>query len=152
MPVFPGIGTVTFPTSVPGNPSLPTYGHDLSCTNDLDPNMIEVDGLTTLTQAIFRRLITPRGTLLDDPNYGYDVTQFVNDDLSPADISRIGTQIDQELLKDQRVYASSTTVTYVASASMLTIATVVTPSTGPTFTLVLAASQVTVQLLAPSIS
>lgn len=144
-------------TSLPGNANvaLPAYGHDLSCTTDLDPAMVEVDGLVGLSQSLFRRIITPRGTLIDDPNYGFDLTQFLNDDLGPQDVSRIGTQVDAEYLKDERVYQSSTTITIVplsnATASgTLVVASLVTPSTGPTFRLVISVSAVTQALLQAS--
>ncbi len=140
-----GLATITLGTALPGTVS-PVYGHDLSCTTDLDPGMLEVDGVTCLSQALFRRIITPRGTLIDDPNYGFDVTQYLNDDLAQSDLARIASQIDAEFLKDERVIRSSTTVTLVASG-VLSIASVVNPSVGPAFQLVVTASQVTQQLL-----
>lgn len=140
-----GLGTPTLSTSVPGT-TLPNYGHDLSCTTDLDPAMVEVDGVTCLAQALFRRVITPRGTLIDDANYGFDLTQFINDDLSTSDLARVGAGVDAEFLKDERVFRSSTTVTLL-STGILTVVSSVTPSAGPTFKLTLAITQVTQQIL-----
>jgi hypothetical protein len=125
----------------------PNYGSDLSCVFDLDPAMAEISGRLLLAQACARRIITPRGGLIDDPNYGYDITQFLNDDLSPSDLARIASGIDGELVKDERVFASSTTVNFALNT--LTIATTMTPSAGPTFALVLAVSNVTVAILQP---
>jgi phage baseplate assembly protein W len=136
----PGFGTGTAPQTAP------SYGTDLSCVSDMDPGAVEVSGLTLLGQACARRLMTPRGRLLDDPNYGTDITRYVNDDLSPADLAKIGSGVDAELVKDERVSASSTTVTF-PSTGILTLAIQVTPSTGPTFKLVIAVSQVTATLL-----
>lgn len=139
-----GFGTGTLGTA--GTP--PNYGTDLSCISDLDPSMAEVSGRLLLAQACVRRLTTPRGGLIDDPNYGYDVTQFLNDDLNPADLQRIASAIDAELVKDERVLSSTTQITLISN--VLTIATQMTPSGGPSFSLVLAVSAVTVSLLQPT--
>lgn len=133
-----GLGTSTA--------SSPNFGTDLSGITDLDPVLAEVSGLKMLGQALARRLITPRGTLCDDPNYGYDVRGELNDDLAPADVGRIASSIDAELRKDERVADSATTATLTA-AGVLTTVTVVTPSAGPSFRLVLGISTVTVSVL-----
>lgn len=142
--------------SVPAGFGQPTnragtvnYGTDLDGVTDLSPTMAEASGLHMLAQALVRRLITPRGTLIDDANYGYDIRDFLGDDLSPADVGRIGSGVDQELIKDERVLSSQTTVTPL-STYVLTISTVVTPSQGPSFQLVAAVSAVTVTLLQPT--
>jgi hypothetical protein len=135
-----GFGLGTVPST------LPNYGTDLSGITDLDATLAETSGLTMLGQALARRLITPRGTLCDDPNYGFDVRGYLNDDLAPADVARIAAGIDAELVKDERVFASSTTATLTA-AGVLTTVTSVTPGAGPAFRLVLGITSVTVQVL-----
>ena len=141
-----GFFTYLLSTQVPGNPALPVYGHDLSCTTDIDPGAAEVDGITSLAQSLLRRLITPRGTLIDDQNYGFDLSGYLNDDLSASDLARVGSGVDAEMIKDERVLRSASTVT-VLSQGVLSVATLVTPSLGPTFRLVLAVSQVTASVL-----
>ena len=120
------------------------FGHDLSCTSDLAESMLEVDGWTTLAQALYRRLTTPRGRLLDDPSYGMDLTALVDDGLTSGDLRRIGSQIDGELLKDERVLASSSVCTFLSG--VLTVTATVSTALGP-FRLVLAATSVSVPLL-----
>lgn len=132
------------PAALPA-PAPGQYGHDLSCVSDLDPGMAEVDGTTTLAQALARRVSTPRGTLIDDPNYGYDITQELNNDVGPQDLARIGTNVDTEFLKDERVLSSKTTVQLLANGSLL-VTTQVQGATG-TFALVLQATSVSVLLL-----
>jgi hypothetical protein len=115
------------------------YGWDLVCTTDMTPDAAECGGRIVLANALARRLGTPRGTLIYDPNYGYDLGQMLNADIkSSRDIAPIGAAIDAEFLKDPRVYASSTIVTF--QNSTLTTVSTVTPSAGPTFTLVLSVS------------
>lgn len=79
------------------------FGSDLSCTMDLDPRCVVVTGRRLLAEAIVRRWITPRGGLLDDPNYGTDVTAYVNDDVTPRDIATLKSVMAQEAEKDERV-------------------------------------------------
>lgn len=120
-------------------------GYDLSCVADFDPGGLEVSGRRCLAEAIARRLTTPRGRLIDDPNYGFDLTQFINADLSPADIAQIQAQAAQECLKDQRVIAANVSITFVANTLSVTV--LVQDGTGP-FTLVLAIGSVTPPTLA----
>lgn len=122
-------------------------GTDISCTLDSPPEMGEVTGRTCLAQAIVRRLITPRGRLIDDPDYGYDLSQYLNDDLARSDLARIQFESESECTKDERVLSASVVLT-VASGTMTAIVTL-QDADGP-FTLVLAINDVTVQLLTVS--
>lgn len=119
------------------NPPL-GYGIDLSCVSDLTSDMQQVSGRIALAQACARRLQTPRGGLIDDPNYGFDVVGEIDDDMSTADIARLGAQIDAELRKDERVLDSTTTATLVAPG-LLIINIVLQDQAGP-FRLVMSAS------------
>lgn len=120
------------------------YGRDLGGVSDIDPTGLEVSGRTALAQAIARRLITPRGRLLDDANYGFDLTQFANDDLAPSDYARIRAGIEAECLKDERIFAVTASVTLTANVLVVTVA--LTDADGP-FTLVLGVSSVTATIL-----
>ena len=124
--------------------ALPNYGTDLSCVTDLDPSGAEVSGRLLLGQAIARRLITPRGRLIDDANYGFDLRQFIDDDLGPADIARIQSGIQTECQKDERVLSAIATVVYSAGTLLVTVQ--IQDGAGP-FNLVLAVSSVTAALL-----
>jgi phage baseplate assembly protein W len=146
------------------NPSL---GSDLSGITDLTPTMAQVSGRTCLAQSLCRRLITPRGRLIYDPNYGYDLTGFINDDLLTSDISTIQNNIVAECKKDPRVSAAKSVVQFVGPSQVaaaqagvvanpspiptgvLVVQLTITDSIGP-FALVLAASDVTVSLLSVS--
>src|SRR5216683_1669776 len=97
---------------------LPDFGTTLSCAFDLDPMGATVSGLQALSEALIRRITTPRGRLLTDPNYGYDISGELEDDVTTQQVGAIGSNVDQEFLKDQRVFASSTTVTLRADGSL----------------------------------
>jgi hypothetical protein len=107
--------------------------------------MVEVTGRTCLVQALARRLITARGTLIDDPNYGFDLNQFLNDDLDAADVARIGSGIDAEFLKDERVLSSTTTAVLNVGGALVVTAQI-QDQQGP-FKLVLSVGSVSATIL-----
>jgi len=123
------------------------YGVDIAMTADstgMDPAMASVTGRLGLAQSLVRRLQTPSGRLIDDPDYGYDLLGELNDDLSPADVGRIASQVAAECEKDERVVSCQASVGF--TLGVLTVGLVVTDGKGP-FKLVLTASNVTVSLL-----
>lgn len=122
-------------------------GADLACVSDLPDTMSMVSGRRALGEAIARRLQTPRGRLINYPNYGFDLTGELNDDLSPADFARIQSGVEQECIKDERVQSATCTLTFTAGT--LTAVIVLVDGAGP-FTLVLAATALDVTLLAVS--
>lgn len=120
------------------------YGTDLSCVADLDPNGTAVSGRLLLGQALARRLSTPRGRLLEDANYGFDLRQFLDSDLAPVDYAAIRTGVEAECLKDERILSAQATVTL--TNNVLLVSVVLQDGTGP-FPLVLATTNVTTTLL-----
>jgi len=124
------------------NPAFVNYGHDLAMSADLidiDAMGAETDGRTVLAQALVRRITTPRGGLIDDSNYGYDVRAFLNDDLDAHALAQMGAAIDGEFRKDERVLTSQTRVTL--SDGGLTVTSLIQDLAGP-FTLVASVSTV----------
>jgi phage baseplate assembly protein W len=112
---------------------------------DFTEDFAEVSGRTLLIQAICRRLITPRGALIDDIDYGSDVTRYCNDDIDPRDVGAIAAEIDAEIVKDERVKSSSTTATLDDEGMLITESQIVDLA-GP-FKLTLSVTSVTVELL-----
>jgi phage baseplate assembly protein W len=85
------------------------YGRDISCVRDLDPG-VEVEGVTALAQALARRLDTPRGGLVDDPDFGFDLRSQLNKGSTQAEMNSLAARIRNELTKDDRVSMVSVTV------------------------------------------
>ena len=83
--------------------STPLYGRDIWCDGDLDPLMPDVEGETMARQAIMRRLDTPRGALLEDPDYGTDLASMIGEGNDPAERSRVPARVIAELAKDELV-------------------------------------------------
>ena len=136
--------TVDFPIAPLG------YGSDISGAYDLDPNMAEVRGLTTLAlgQSIVRRLDTPRGSLPDDKDFGIDLRSYVNRGVTAQDVRALGGQIQNELRKDDRIRTAAIVVRSNATGSELRIEISIEPfdATLGGFTLTLSASSAAVLL------
>ena len=54
------------------------FGWDLVCTNDCTPDAAECGGTQVLANALYRRATSPRGCIIYDLDYGYDLNQFIN--------------------------------------------------------------------------
>ena len=116
----------------------PALGSDLAGVNDLTSQMAEVSGRVALAQSLARRLITPRGNLIYDVNYGYDLNQWINADVGQSDVSQIQGYVQQEMLKDQRVISAQVSAQYVGpdQVTVAQTAIVANPNPYPTGVLV----------------
>lgn len=119
-------------------------GTDVSCVFDATPDMAMVTGRRCLAEAVARRLITPRGRLIGSPNYGFDLTQFIHDDMSPGDLVRIGASATAEVKQDERVLAATVTLSIALGAMLAKVS--IEDADGP-FTLTLSITDVTVEIL-----
>lgn len=88
------------------------YGSDISCGQDLDAEMTDLDGFDhrILAQAAARRLDCPRGSLPDDPDYGIDLRDMLHEGLTEQEIRAMKGKIGGELRKDDRFEAVSVEV------------------------------------------
>lgn len=105
--------------------TFPNASGTIDATDALD----DVDPLSVaaIGQALLRRLVTKRGTLPDDPNYGIDVRAYCNAGVPVQRLRDISGQVQLELSKDDRVSTCTVAVTQ-PDALTLKIAAVVTPS------------------------
>ena len=112
---------------------------------DLSTPSYMASGLQCVAEAILRRWTTTQGQLIDDPNYGRNVTDLVNADLTPAQLAYEQQQLGAEAQKDERVLSCVVSLTLPASG-VLTLVAQVTTAAGP-FKMVVAVSAVTTSLL-----
>lgn len=113
------LAKITVRVQDPPTPPL-GYGIDLSCVEDCDDAMSEVDPFSPVAvgQALIRRLITSRGSVLDDLDYGLDLRGYLNRGVTTSDLSSLATRIEGECLKDDRVLDVTATVTITALRSL----------------------------------
>lgn len=106
------------------------FGVDLSCVTDLDPELREVDpeSPSAIVEAVIRRYLTPRGGLLDDPDYGLDVRTHLNRGVTQRDLRAISGALRGEAQKDDRVSAADVTITATLRSSTAQIEVQITPT------------------------
>mgnify|MGYP006921332426 CR=1 FL=1 len=122
-------------------------GVDVNAVDDLDPLFTPVSGRLAHAQAIARRLGTQRGTLAhigESSDYGYDLRELLNEDTGARATFEIASNVEREALKDERTQSARAIVTLVSGR--MTVLLDLFDADGP-FTLTLAASAVTVELL-----
>jgi hypothetical protein len=127
------------------------YGRDTYCTDQIKSGRL-VSGNMLLAQALYRRLITPRGTLRGgeaEANYGFDLLGLLGTTATSADIASLPSQIRNELMKDERVDDVEATVVAAESNAVVTyeITITVEPVEGDEFEFVLSVDDVTVSFL-----
>lgn len=123
------------------------YGESLNVDSPFFARL--TDDQSILTQAILLRLSTKRGLHWADPEYGLSLADYINDGMTPDALARLPLDVQSELEKDERlasaVVVPSLTTTPQGVGVSLSIR--VTPVDGSTFTFVLAANAVTVEIL-----
>lgn len=112
---------------------------------DLTKDFRTVSGRRALAEALWRRWTTDRGGLIDDPNYGENLTDHINDDMSPGDVQRALLAAMVEARKDERIVDIKGEVKLGADG-VLTMTFEIDDGAGP-FSLTAAVSDVTVDLL-----
>lgn len=135
---------------VTATPAAPFgYGTDVSCTSDLSPTLELVDPFSTrsIGEAIVRRLDCPRGALVDDADYGIDVSSFCNEPMTRQEIDALAGKIRAEVTKDDRIASAVVRVTSTPTGDELAISIVATPTdSARSFELVLAVTSADVIL------
>ncbi len=88
----------------PTAPAVDDYGSDLSCATDITADAKELTGDDPLivAESDVRRLTTDRGTLIDDPDFGWNLEQLIQKPMTPAEVATIAGQVRGELVKDDR--------------------------------------------------
>lgn len=124
------------------------FGTDLLWIDDLDPTHRMTSGTALVGQAIYHRLITPRGGLIDDPNYGLGLIEQLHQAKTPVQQRALVTQIKAEALKDERVERCDVTMADLGGGRV-DISLAIDCSAGP-FKLILSAD-VTLASIVPQI-
>lgn len=127
--------------------TLPDFGTCWGTPGGTDLSMPSymASGFLVVAEAILRRWSTGRGELIDDPNYGYNLTDLVNADLSPSELSSAQQQAAAEAVKDERVRKGNVTMVLGVDGT-LAVTGQITTAQGQ-FKMVVAVSAATTQLL-----
>jgi hypothetical protein len=105
------------------------YGTDLSCVTDLDPLLVEVDpnSPAAIVEAVIRRFTTPRGSLIDDPDYGLDIRSVLNRGMTQRDLRALAGALRGEAQKDDRVALADVQLTVSLPTREASVQVFITP-------------------------
>ncbi len=121
-------------------------GVDAACITDITSTMTLAQGLPNLAMALCRRLITRRGGLFYDLDYGLDLRELLNAAVTDEQIAQAPDDIRSECEKDERLLSCTVDVVFSRASSTAKITIRGVTALGP-FTLILGVSQVTVEIL-----
>ena len=95
------------------------YGSDLSCYDDITQNakvLSSTDPLVVV-QAIYRRLVSPKGCLITDADYGLGLVELLSRGITRSSASIIPALIKSEIMKDDRVDSCDVSATISSDGS-----------------------------------
>lgn len=122
-------------------------GLDFACDSDVDEFLsLTYDDKEVVGQAIYRRLITPRGALFEAPDYGVDLRSMMNAGFTQATAGLIQQVVKDEVEKDERVNFADVRVTGNGQTMTMNVAITLDTIYG-VVPLYLTVSDVTVELL-----
>ncbi len=121
-------------------------GVDIDCILDVGKSLALARGLRNLGNALARRLVTPRGGLFYDPNYGLDVRAFLNAAFTAQQLAQVQADITAEVSKDERVEDPQVTVVSNVQTGSMAITIVCELAEGP-FQFLVSVNALTVELL-----
>ena len=147
---------IIWPVSTPTSAATPATSSDASLGIDvgsfvgdpagIDPGFGLISGIDAVAQCVARRLLTPRGTLVDAPDVGIDLRSYLNEAITDAMLSQIRSDVVQEATGDERVLDAAAEVSFDATTGTLTVQVQGDTATGP-FQLALAVTSMTATLL-----
>lgn len=134
------------PPLVTGATKSTDLGVDISVLPDLDPSFALQKGPRVLAEALVRRLITARGTLLSDASYGKDIRAFLGAAFDKGGLTRLKKAMEAEMARDERVNDVSVDLSYNSATQTVSAQVAVSSGAGP-FSLTLSITDVEVALL-----
>ena len=137
--------------ALPLSPAELAYGRDLSCTRDLRDDFGELrEGDPRIVlEALVRRFETPRGTLDDDEEYGFDLPSRLHSGVTQTELRALQSQCVAEAKKDERVDSASFLNSFSYETNTLTMQGLVRlRSRAQPFRFVLQATDASVLILA----
>lgn len=90
---------------------ITTWADGEQSSPDLDPSFRAITGQRVVSEAVARRLCTPRGSMPDDPNAGFDLRRLVHAKMDSHRTLQLKTSIEREAEKDERVFRARAALT-----------------------------------------
>ena len=124
------------------------FGIDFDSLTDFPANFAIVSGKPNLANAIGRRLITKRGSLPNEPDYGFSLLEKINGDFTPAELRILEGEIRAECRKDERVQDADITVAFDTANERMSIGIVLETEDNDSveFTLIIGIADLTIDI------
>lgn len=87
------------------------FGTCMNVFDDLDPTGQMATGLTVFVNDVYHLIITERGTVATDPDFGFGVTEELLSGLLDGDITALADDIEAAILDDDRSADATVTIT-----------------------------------------
>lgn len=130
------------------------YGSDLarfvdSAGNvDISPTLAQATGIDVLIQSLISRQVCGVGSIIDAKKAKtIDLRALLKNGMTQKELGAIPTTVQKCLQDDQRVLSATVTGRFDTETKKLYLTEVVTPVNGGPFTLTLAVSELTVELI-----
>jgi hypothetical protein len=126
------------------------FGQDTStfAAGDLDPYFRPLTGPRAVAEAVVRRWTTPTGGLFFDPSFGIDVREHLSRATTPSGAYTLASQLAAQAEEDERVQSALVAVSFDVQTRKLRVRAEIRTARG-TFTLVVSADHLTIELLEP---
>jgi hypothetical protein len=124
------------------------YGSDVAMEPDFDETWTLITGRRVMAERLVRRFTTPKGTLPFWPDDGFDVRDWLREEISRATLHELRQSLVNEGEKDEQLLSLDVSITFNPSSETLSVTLSCVDADGP-FTLVLNVSALTVDLLIP---
>jgi hypothetical protein len=105
------------------------FGTCMNVFDDLDPTGAMASGITVLVNDTYHLIITERGTVATNPDFGFGVTEELLSGLLDEDIPALADEIEAAILDDDRV--SDSTITIARQDDVLVMDVYVLAATEP---------------------
>lgn len=107
------------------------FGVCMKVLDDLDPSASLATGLTPLIQDVYHLIITERGTLPTNPEFGFGLSELTLSGFGPEELPVMADQIETTLSEDDRI-ASSTVEMVVENDTVVMSVNVIAATDPPT--------------------
>jgi hypothetical protein len=108
---------------------LNPFGVCMLVLDDIDPSSAIASGLMPLIQDVYHLIITERGTLPTDAEFGFGLSDLILSALDPDQLPALADQIETTLSEDDRI--AQATVQFRADGDVVSMVVRVVAATTP---------------------
>ncbi len=123
------------------------YGQDVSTYPALDTSGVNISQGRAIAECAVRRLMTGPDVLEYAESESIDLREYLSRGYTAEDLFEVEGDVERVLELDERVASVKATVTLATDGASFDVSVAITPEEGKTFTLVVAVTAFTVELL-----